>query len=157
MHDLTLVPRLKPDLKAILQTSVNHLVKQRRQSIAPNGNGCRYRGVGGTACSVGCLIPDALYDGDVEGSIVHVFNDGLNDPIRARNRAAVAQYLLTHAPSIAPDALASFLAALQAFHDNEDYLTLVKQHPGDEDLHAAILRHLDRKNLSRFSREEWFA
>ena len=28
---------------------------------------CRYRDAGGTACAVGCLIPDELYDPVIEG------------------------------------------------------------------------------------------
>ena len=50
----------------IFDTVLAHLRKQGRASRTIAG-GCRYRGPDGTACAVGCLIPDELYDPMIEG------------------------------------------------------------------------------------------
>lgn len=52
-----------------------HLLAQNARAKDGDGaqSGCAYRGVGGTKCAVGCLIPDALYDARMEGLSV----DGL--------------------------------------------------------------------------------
>jgi hypothetical protein len=42
-----------------------HLMTQKRK--ATGGNGCAYRGVDGTKCAIGCLIPDAIYSPSMEG------------------------------------------------------------------------------------------
>lgn len=42
-----------------------HLLTQGRKSFK-NGR-CAYRGDGGLACSAGCLIPDKMYDPEMEG------------------------------------------------------------------------------------------
>lgn len=48
----------------IFDTVLAHLRKQGKASSA--GGACMYRGPGGTACAVGCLIPDELYDSLIE-------------------------------------------------------------------------------------------
>ena len=56
----------------IYDTVLAHLRKQGRASRTIAG-GCRYRGPDGTACAVGCLIPDELYDHRIEGlSVVEI-------------------------------------------------------------------------------------
>ena len=49
----------------------DHLLKQGRRSIARYSHAysygdCRYRGENGMSCAVGCLIPDELYDPEIE-------------------------------------------------------------------------------------------
>ena len=53
----------------IFDTVLAHLRKQGKASTN-HLNGCRYRGEGGTACAVGCLIPEELYDPVIEGLVV---------------------------------------------------------------------------------------
>lgn len=44
-----------------------HLLTQKVQARNDADTNCAYRGRGGTKCAVGCLIPDELYDPDMEG------------------------------------------------------------------------------------------
>lgn len=46
----------------------NHLIKQGKRSLAPDGVGCMYRGEGGTKCAIGEIIPDKLYGCHLEGA-----------------------------------------------------------------------------------------
>ena len=50
----------------IFDTVLAHLREQGKAAATDDG-GCRYRGADGTACAVGCLIPDELYDPVIEG------------------------------------------------------------------------------------------
>ena len=50
----------------IFDTVLTHLRKQGKAAKSIYGK-CLYRGVGGTSCAVGCLIPDAMYDLRIEG------------------------------------------------------------------------------------------
>lgn len=45
-----------------------HLMQQGRVSVREREESCAYRGAGGARCAVGLLIPDDLYDADMEGS-----------------------------------------------------------------------------------------
>lgn len=45
----------------------NHLLTQDKQAINDNEGVCLYRAEDGCMCAVGCLIPDELYDPDMEG------------------------------------------------------------------------------------------
>ena len=49
----------------IFDTVLAHLRKQGKAAMDDKGNG-QYRGLDGTACAVGCLIPDELYDPLIE-------------------------------------------------------------------------------------------
>ena len=44
-----------------------HLLTQNKQSLSESLQSCRYRGMGGTMCAVGCLITDDAYDREIEG------------------------------------------------------------------------------------------
>ncbi len=44
-----------------------HLLAQNCRSRMPDDSMCAYRGVNGTACAVGCLIPDEKYSPMIEG------------------------------------------------------------------------------------------
>ena len=50
----------------IFDTVLAHLRKQGKAAANIDGD-CQYRGVNGTSCAVGCLIPDELYDPLIEG------------------------------------------------------------------------------------------
>ena len=53
----------------IFDTVLTHLREQGEAATSAGGS-CRYRGANGTACAVGCLIPDELYDPLIEGLTV---------------------------------------------------------------------------------------
>ena len=44
----------------------HHLLTQNECSVSPLGKGCAYYGQNGLKCAAGCLIPDELYDEDLE-------------------------------------------------------------------------------------------
>lgn len=55
----------------IFDTVARHIFKQGVPGGEPNPEGlffCQYRGVGGTSCAVGCLIPDEVYVPSMEGN-----------------------------------------------------------------------------------------
>lgn len=55
-----------PDDQAKFDFVVAHMRRQGRRSANRKGD-CLYRGPGGTACAIGCLIPDGLYRQRMEG------------------------------------------------------------------------------------------
>jgi hypothetical protein len=55
----------KQDQKTF-DTVVQHLRKQGKRALTDKG-GCAYRGLGGTKCAVGVLIPDDKYSESMEG------------------------------------------------------------------------------------------
>lgn len=50
----------------IFDKAARHLLTQGVKCVDSDGI-CKYRGDEGTACAVGCLIPDELYDQGIEG------------------------------------------------------------------------------------------
>lgn len=54
----------------IFDKVVDHLFTQGEPAMKPYTVACRYRGDNGQKCAVGCLIPDDLYDTDMEGHSV---------------------------------------------------------------------------------------
>ena len=61
------------DRQGIYRHVRRHLLEQGRCSTRPNV-GCAYRGEGGAACAVGCLIPDERYSDDLEGKAAYYAN-----------------------------------------------------------------------------------
>lgn len=168
MNNLTHIPRLKPELKALLQTMVDHLVKQRARATGPKGQGCRYRGENGRMCAVGCLIPDALYRNSIEGSIDAMFGRVAHHSSgeAAEAAAGVVEHLMALAPAgLELYQLSNFLTCVQEFHDggeadesggNDGYQALLDLHPTDDDaLRAAIYQDLDARLDN--GHPEWFA
>ena len=47
----------------------HHLLTQNERSVSPLGAECAYRGQNGLKCAAGCLIPDEIYDEDLEGQL----------------------------------------------------------------------------------------
>lgn len=80
---------------------VNHLRKQNCKSIN-NKNICLYRGPNSTMCAAGCLIPDSLYDQDLENRSV------INDITLTKVGELILK--LNYCPIIA--------SKLQGVHDN---------------------------------------
>ena len=59
------------EAQEIFDTVATHLLKQGRRAVNPDiPEMCHYRGAGGTACAVGVLIPDEVYDPMMEGRTV---------------------------------------------------------------------------------------
>lgn len=153
MNNLTHIPRLKPELKALLQTMVDHLVKQRARATGPKGQGCRYRGENRRMCAVGCLIPDALYRDSIEGSIDAMFGRAARHSSgeAAEAAAGVVEHLMALAPAgLELYQLSNFLTRVQEFHDggeaDDGYQALLDSHPADDDaLRAAIYQDLDAR------------
>lgn len=72
----------------IFDKVATHLLTQNKQSR--EGIICLYRGPDGTACAVGCLIPDSLYKKGMEGSAAESiikFEDGLQDVFFKRHES----------------------------------------------------------------------
>ena len=66
----TTVTTTKPMTKQqVFDKVATHLLTQGKASRAVVGGevGCAYRGEDGTSCAVGCLLPDELYDPEMEG------------------------------------------------------------------------------------------
>lgn len=51
----------------IYDIAAHHLMTQDVRSRQDEHGGCMYRGPNGLQCAVGCLIPDEIYDGAMEG------------------------------------------------------------------------------------------
>ena len=90
-----------PIFQQIFDKVVLHLLTQNTQSVTRGGNGCRYRGVNGTMCAVGCLIDDDEYDACMEQHSVQ--EEPLQDWIQQKY------------PNV--DNITSFLYDLQQVHD----------------------------------------
>ena len=99
----------------IFDTVLAHLRVQGRAAKGADDR-CKYRGLGGTACAVGCLIPNDLYDPRIEGLSTSSIMAGRLPPYRASD----APELLPIAARIASHIGAEhtpLLAALQNMHD----------------------------------------
>lgn len=62
-------------MQGVFDTVVRHLREQGAKSIRSDAKGCGYRGIGGMACAVGCLIDDDVYDPRMEGSVLYALFD----------------------------------------------------------------------------------
>lgn len=93
------------DRQAVFNKVTAHLLTQNEKSM--NGEACAYRSPNGLKCAIGALIPDSMYDRDVEGLNVH----GLQSSLFLQKALD-----LPEAPS---DDDVNFLQALQDAHDWE--------------------------------------
>lgn len=66
----------------IFDRAVSHMRRQGRRAKLASGN-CAYRGIDGTKCAVGALIPDELYCPDMEGKCAMILVDGFPDVRKA--------------------------------------------------------------------------
>ena len=90
-----------------------HLLKQGKRSLSAleegseysYSSGCSYRGVNGTSCAVGCLIPDDEYKVVIEGvSVIELLDEKAVPTLNSLNDNI--------------EGLQSMLLDLQVFHDN---------------------------------------
>ncbi len=58
--------------QVIFNKVATHLLKQNKRAMRKSyfGDACAYRAADGTKCAIGCLIPDRLYSGRLEGTSV---------------------------------------------------------------------------------------
>jgi hypothetical protein len=59
------------DTQAVVNKVLKHLWDQGRVSHEPYVGGCAYRGMDGTKCAIGILIPDEIYSPNMEGMSFH--------------------------------------------------------------------------------------
>ena len=124
----------------IYDTVAKHLFTQGKRSgvLWPTGDfRCKYRGPDGTKCAVGVLIPDEVYDPDMEGhSIVGLFDPDATEKGGFELPAWMKENL-------------KLLVALQGAHDFSRYWhsspqmnARLKQVAQDHGLSAAVLNGL---------------
>ena len=100
------------DRQAIFNKVVQHLRKQGSQAV--DDNGCLYRSLDGKKCAIGCLIPDELYNQNIE---------------RCGVRSLSHIFLANCIPGYSPDD-EEFLSRLQRVHDNsliEEWETMLER------------------------------
>lgn len=103
--------------KQIFERVKKHLLKQKEQATDDeNGTGgCRYRGVDGLKCAVGCLITNAAYTPKCEG---HTPNElGIRGGRWIFGPLAKA---LNQSRIPARESTQMLLSTLQEIHDNEE-------------------------------------
>jgi len=102
-----------------------HLIKQGKQSVSGYSGGCAYRGDNGLRCAVGALIPDDLYDDEMD-------NEGIGIGSLCDENTG------PYGPKfpIFPRRLFNLLQALQMAHDECDIDTL----DGSFDMYELIAR-----------------
>ena len=101
----------------IFDSVLAHLRKQGDASLNASGK-CAYRGEGGTACAVGCLIPDELYDPRIEnwgvGSILNLRTNGVGI-----DETEAYREVLSRIASHLGQENEALLTDLQSAHDNQ--------------------------------------
>jgi len=97
-------------IQEVFDRVVAHLIKQGKQSLTEENRysysgGCSYRGVNGTSCAVGCLIPDDEYKVVLEGvSVIELLGEKSVPTLNSLNDNI--------------EGLECILLDLQVFHDN---------------------------------------
>lgn len=100
-------------MQEIFDTVRTHLLAQGAQSADASSN-CMYRGPEGLRCAVGCLIPDASYDEDMEHNSISSSSAG---GILVRAALAAAGWLQPDDLNWTNFAAVSLLRSLQQVHD----------------------------------------
>lgn len=108
----------------IFDTVARHLIEQGRRAIESYEGNCAYRGVGGTKCAVGVLIPDDQYTPQIEGASVAFVNLGRDAGAKLAPARAALKQVLTDL-GLLPDHTA-LLIDLQRAHDNAEDFSRIK-------------------------------
>ena len=87
-----------------------HLLQQKKRCVDALTGECLYRGSDGTKCAVGCLIPDELYDKELENSSIRSI---LNETQTSDRK----QKISAHFTKTYGDVPLDFYSRLQAIHD----------------------------------------
>ena len=107
----------------LAQRIVDHLMKQKVQSLQPDdegstsGNGCAYRGMYGAKCAVGILIDDDHYDSDCESAGMGAVEQWLSGNLNCTHTAALVNGLRKSGVDLEYAGVLQTLSALQRFHD----------------------------------------
>ena len=82
--------------QSLFETVARHLFAQGERSLSTRG--CAYRGVNGTSCAVGCVIPDDLYRESMEGrGIMGVLGyPGVSDHLKGVHESLLLDLQVTH-------------------------------------------------------------
>lgn len=118
----TILLSAAPTAQEVFDKVLNHLRKQGKAAVH-SGEGCAYRGEGGTSCAVGCLIPDEMYSPAMEGGSA-----------RTEKEAFPELYAAIDALGLRPHV--GLLHALQREHDS----SLIRSKPGWENAMRYIAR-----------------
>ncbi len=93
----------------------SHLLTQKRLSVNKNNSAiCRYKTKKGLKCAIGCLIPDELYDPDIEGRTVNMIISS-GEPSEKTLKLKSILYQVLGGTLLLEDYL--FLIELQQIHD----------------------------------------
>jgi len=103
--------------REIFDTVKAHLLKQMKQAVNSDG-GCMYRGMEGTKCAIGCLIPDHLYTMSIEHSTMTWLFDVNNGYARLQNPGHPLNQLLREIGFTVDQY--PLLSRLQSIHDCQD-------------------------------------
>jgi hypothetical protein len=122
---------------------VDHLATQKARAWSEDNGTCGYRTETGLMCAVGCLIPDELYDPEIEGDIDRLLSAELYDRNSASPRVVAGEHLQSLAPSVDRETLGHFLNAVQRYHDGGRYAqTLGRLDVEDDELRKYIAAEL---------------
>jgi hypothetical protein len=103
------------DRQAIFDRVATHLLTQGRKSLRDNR--CMYRGDDGTACAIGCLIPDEKYSTRFEGLTPN--SDPESFVTKLDRKSALLQFkeTLADVAGATTESDYEFLRSLQTIHD----------------------------------------
>jgi len=90
-----------------------HLMTQKAPALIAGE--CRYRGLDGQKCAVGCLIEDKYYNKEFEGTVVSILRPNL-----PRQHGLLNAALLASGVDIIRTSVVTLLSELQQLHDNVD-------------------------------------
>lgn len=107
------------DLQSLFTTILTKQWAQGARAMDASGKMCAYRGIGGRACAVGCLIPDTAYDKRAESAavadVMRLADGGI---LEYRTPSAKALQAMLLASGLTPDTF-PLLSALQKVHDDQ--------------------------------------
>ena len=118
----------------IVKDIAAHLAKQREQSKKVRGDNdsyCSYRGDEGLMCAVGCLIPDEMYNVDLEGMSAAILLEG-NPNIRL--------HIMDKYKENDVRFVRRALTAAQNFHDSYAYYNIL--HKGGNDTEKQLANRI---------------
>lgn len=96
-------------LETVINDIATHLATQKKRSA--DGHGCCYRDGDGNMCAIGALIPNELYNTDIERMSV----SGLTH--NANPYGSITEHLLSLAPEVPTEKLRTVFKGIQEFHD----------------------------------------
>lgn len=96
-----------------------HLITQGQQSKAEGSSSCLYRAPLGLMCAAGCVIPDSVYDSNLERCSVMRLMGRVNYPNESDSHSPLSPYQRQYLLRLTPHQ--DLLSALQQIHDLDGY------------------------------------